>query len=373
MTTTSIPRPILGAGAATLEVSPIGFGCMALTHIYGGGVADDAARATLDAAIDAGITLLDTADVYGEPRAGHRGGPAGTNEEMLAPLLARRRDDVQLATKFGITGLSVAAPNAGGEVPRTAGNGTDGRPEYAHRAVEASLARLGVETIDLYYLHRPDPTVPIEETVGAMAELVAQGKVRRLGLSEVTADELRRAHAVHPITAVQSEWSLWSRDVEAHVLPACAELGVGFVPYSPLGRGFLTGTLTREAVAKDFRGGTARMGAAWEANQAALAVVKEVAGEISQACGASGAPAGQGSATQSQVALAWLRAKGRRFGVATVPIPGSRRAARMVENLAGAAIDLTDDQIARLDTVAGLVTGTRNINDNPQWISSGRE
>ncbi|WP_029089378.1 aldo/keto reductase [Brevibacterium album] len=340
-----------------LQVSPIGYGCMALSHVYGGGLTEAEARAALHEAIDAGITFLDTADVYGEPRPGSTG-PAGTNEEMLAPLLAERRGDVQLATKFGIAGDTVARSGDDG-APRVAASGVNGRPEYVRTANEASLRRLGVETIDLWYLHRPDPAVPIEETVGAMAELVAQGRVRHLGLSEVTAEELRRAHAVHPITAVQSEWSLWSRDVEAHVLPACAELGIGFVPYSPLGRGFLTGTLTREDVAGDFRGGTARMGESWDANQAALSLVSEIA----EAVGAS----------NSQVSLAWLFAKGREFGVPTVPIPGSRRAARMIENLASTRVELTHEQVARLDAVAGLVRGTWNIHENPAWISSGRE
>ncbi|NHN54727.1 aldo/keto reductase [Calidifontibacter sp. DB0510] len=336
---------------ADLTVSPIGFGCMALSHVYGG-TSDDAARATLDAAIDAGITFLDTADVYGEPREGTTG-PSGTNEEMLAPLLARRRDEVQLATKFGILG---ARWGKGGTDDSKA---TDGRPAYVRSACEASLRRLGVDTIDLYYLHRPDPDVPVEETVGAMAQLVADGKVRHLGLSEVTADELRRAHAVHPITAVQSEWSLWSRDVERYVVPACAELGVGFVPYSPLGRGFLTGTLTQEQVAGDFRGGTSRMGEGWDANQQALAVVAEVARAV--------------GATNAQVALAWLLHQGTALGASTVPIPGSRTAERMIENLGAVGIRLDDEQMARLDTVAGLVQGDRNIVDNPAWISSGRE
>lgn len=358
-----------------LDVSPIGFGCMALSHIYGGGLTDAQARETLETAIDAGITLLDTADVYGAPRPDHPGGPAGTNEEMLAPLLARRRSDVQLATKFGIAGLPVApaaedGPDAesgdsAATSPRVRSNGVNGKPEYVRSACEASLGRLGVDVIDLYYLHRPDPTVPIEDTVGAMAELVQVGKVRNVGLSEVTADELRRAHAVHPVAAVQSEWSLWSRDVESHVLPTCAELGIGFVPYSPLGRGFLTGALTRETVAKDFRGGTARMGEGWEANQRALAVVAEVATEVADGTGSP--------VTQSQIALAWLFAKGRALGIPTVPIPGSRRASRMIENVAGADLELTAEQVARLDTVADLVTGTRNIHENPAWISSGRE
>lgn len=332
-----------------LQVSALGFGAMAVSSIYGQ-VADDQARATVEACIDAGITFLDTADVYGTPREG-ADGPAGTNEEMLAPLLARRREEVQLATKFGITAIRT------GEAGRA--KRTDGRPEYVHRACEASLRRLGVETIDLYYLHRPDPDVPVAETVGAMAELIDQGKVRNLGLSEVTAEELRSAHATHPIAAVQSEWSLWSRDVESQVLPVCAELGIGFVPYSPLGRGFLTGTLTRDDVAKDFRGQTERMGDGWDDNQRALAIVTEVAAEV--------------EASNAQVALAWLLAKGHRFGVATVPIPGSRRAERMVENLGCLQVELSTDQLARLDGIEKIVRGDRNITADPKWISSGRE
>lgn len=334
----------------TLTTSAIGFGCMALSHIYGG-TTDDAARRTLEESIDAGITLLDTADVYGAPRDGVHG-PAGTNEEMLAPLLARRRQDVQVATKVGITGITLGEDHDGQK-------STDGRPEYVAQACDASLRRLGVETIDLYYLHRVDPEVPVEETVGAMARLVEHGKVRHLGLSEVTADELRRAHATAQITAVQSEWSLWSRDVEQHVVPACAELGIGFVPYSPLGRGFLTGLLTPEQVAADFRGRTERMGAGWAANQQVLATLAGVASEV--------------GATSAQVALAWLLHTAGRLGVACVPIPGSRSSTRMIENLHAATIDLTTDQMARLDQIAAHVHGGRNISDDPRWISSGRE
>lgn len=335
--------------APDLQASPIGFGCMALSHVYGG-TSDDAARATLTAALEAGITFLDTADVYGEPRPG-TSGPAGTNEEMLAPFLARHRDEVQLATKFGITG---AIGRVDSDAKRTSGD-----PSYVRAACDASLRRLGVDVIDLYYQHRPDPDVPVEETVGAMGELVAAGKVRHLGLSEVTADELRRAHATYPIAAVQSEWSVWSRDVEAHVVPTCAELGIGFVPYSPLGRGFLTGTLTREQVAGDLRGGTARMGEAWDANQAALAVVTAVAERL--------------GATPAQVVLAWLFAQGRRFGLPVVPIPGSRRAERMRENLGSVDVTLDDATLAELDGIVDLVQGDRNIVDDPTWISSGRE
>lgn len=332
-----------------LTVSPIGFGGMALSHVYGG-TTDESARATLGAAVDAGITLIDTADVYGEPHEGATG-PAGTNEEMLAPFLAERRDEVQLATKFGIT---AARTGTDGSTKRT-----NGHPDYAHSACDASLVRLGVESIDLYYLHRPDPDIPIEETVGAMAELIEAGKVRHIGLSEVTAEELRRAHAAHPITALQSEWSLWSRDVENHVVPACAELGVGFVPYSPLGRGFLTGTLTKEQVAGDFRSGTERMGQEWDANQKIVQIVAEVARRH--------------DATNAQVALAWLLHRATQMGVSAVPIPGSRKPERNLENLGALDLTLDADDMGKLDSIRSLVEGTRNIVDSPTWISSGRE
>lgn len=333
-----------------LTVSPIGFGCMALTHHVYGGTTDDAARATLHAAVDAGITFLDTSDVYGKPREG-ASGPAGTNEEMLAPFLAERREEVQLATKFGIT-----APRNGTDA---SAKRTDGRPEYARSACDALLSRLGVESIDLYYQHRPDTDVPIEETVGAMADLVEAGKIRHIGLSEVTADELRRAHSVHPIAAVQSEWSLWSRDVENHVAPICAELGVGFVPYSPLGRGFLTGTLSKDQVADDFRGTTSRMGEAWDANQQIIDIVAEVARRH--------------EATNAQVALAWLFHRAAQLDVSTAPIPGSRKPERALENLGTVDLKFDADDMAKLDSIRTLAEGGRNIVDSPTWISSGRE
>lgn len=334
----------LGDGLTT---SPIGFGAMALTHVYGG-TGDGAALDVLNAAVDSGVTFIDTADVYGQPREGVSG-PAGTNEELIARLLAHRRSEVTLATKFGITGLG-----SGTETKATRGDA-----DYVRACCDASLRRLDTEVIDLWYLHRRDPQIPVEETVGAMAELVAAGKVRHLGLSEVTASELRAAQAVHPIAAVQSEWSVWSRDVEAHVIPACAELGVGFVPYSPLGRGFLTGTLTREQVSSDVRGQTARMGDNWDVNQRALAVVSDVADRL--------------DVTNAQAVLAWLYAAGRRAGVQVAPIPGTRSAARLAENAAAVGVALDDDAVAALDSVASLVTGDRNIVADPTWISAGRE
>lgn len=332
--------------AEGLEVSAIGFGGMALSHVYGG-IGVDEALATLHHAVDEGVTFLDTADVYGEPRPGTTG-PAGTNEELISRLLADRRAEVTLATKFGIAGANgKAAP-------------TRGDAAYVRQACEASLRRLGTEVIDLYYMHRRELTRPIGETVAAMAELVQQGKVRHLGLSEVTADELREAQQVHPIAAVQSEWSLWSRDVEAHVVPAAAELGVGFVPYSPLGRGFLTGTLTREDIASSMRAGQSRMDENFDANQAIVAQVRQVAEEA--------------SGTAAQVALAWLRYSGERLGLPVVPIPGTRNPKRVTENAASVELTLTAEQLSRLDVLADEVQGSRKLPGvTDDWISSGRE
>ena len=340
---TSLPTVTLGDG---LDVSALGFGSMALSDVYGTTDPDEAVR-TLHAALDAGVTFLDTADVYGTPREGTTG-PSGTNEELLARVLADRRDEVRLATKFGITG-------AVGQ-----GAGTRGDRDYVRQACEDSLRRLGVETIDLYYMHRRQLDLPITETVTAMAELVAEGKVRHLGLSEVTASELAEAAAVHPIAAVQSEWSIWSRDVEANVVPRARELGVGFVPYSPLGRGFLTGTVTAERVASTALSRQPRFTDHFDANQKVVDVVREVAEEL--------------GATAAQVALAWVYAQGAAFGVPTVPIPGTRSAQRVVENAGAVALSLSSDQKGRLDAAADLVQGGRNFTfSSDDWISSGRE
>lgn len=340
----SIDTIDLGQG---LTVSRLGFGGMALSHVYGG-IDPEAAARTLNETIDLGITFIDTADVYGEPRPGTTG-PAGTNEELVGTVLRTRRDEVQLATKFGITG----AVGEGATAAR-------GDRAYVLAACEDSLRRLGVDTIDLYYMHRRELTRPIEETVSAMAELVQAGKVRHLGLSEVTADELRAAAAVHPITAVQSEWSLWSRDVETNVVPAAREVGAGFVPYSPLGRGFLTGAMTREAVASGVLKAEPRFAEHYDANQRVVEVIASVGDEL--------------GATPAQVALAWLFAQGERFGLPVVPIPGSRKASRMAENVGALDLTLSDDQLQRLDTAADLVQGDRQLTfTDPQWISSNRE
>ena len=334
----SVPTVALGD---ELTVSAIGFGAMALTPVYGA-VDDTESLATLHRCIDLGVTFIDTANVYG----------GGENERLISQLLADRRDEVTLATKFGITG-NPAQRGIRELIAR-------GDAEYVRQCIDESLQRLQTDVVDLYYMHRRDTSVPIEETVGAMAELVAAGKVRHLGLSEVTADELRAAVAVHPIAAVQSEWSIWSRDVEVNVVPAAAELGVGFVPYSPLGRGFLTGTITstEDLPSGDFRRNMPRFGeGALDTNLAVVELVKSVAEE-------------QG-ATPAQVALAWLRYRAETLGVAAVPIPGTRRAARVEENLGSLSVTLTPQQLEALDAAAAAVTGHRF--GNLGWVSAGRE
>lgn len=314
-----------------LTVSALGFGGMALTPVYGGTLDDDESLATLHHAVDIGVTFLDTANVYG----------GGDNERLIARLLADRRDEVILATKFGIHGDPT--DEAGGPV------GPRGDAAYVRQCIDESLQRLQTDVVDLYYLHRRDPAVPIEETVGAMAELVAAGKVRHLGLSEVSADELRAAHAVHPIAALQSEWSIWTRDIEPVIAPAAAELGIGIVPFSPLGQGFLTGTVrsTAEIGGDDFRRALPRFnGAALQANQRVVEAVVAVADDI--------------GATPAQVALAWLRHRADDLGVASVPIPGTRRAARIDENLASLSVTLTSEQVATLGEAGDAVTGSRH-------------
>src|ERR1700689_1771288 len=274
----------------------------------------DESIATIHRALDLGVTFIDTADIYG----------TGHNEVLVGRGIVGRRDEVQLATKFGID-------RSGGDPKR----GIRGEAAYVQRSCESSLTRLGVDVIDLYYLHRPPQTAEIEETVGAMAELLAEGKVRYLGLSEVDGDLLRRAHAVHPITAVQSEYSLWTRDVENDAIGAMRELGVGFVPYSPLGRGFLTATVDLTTLdAKDFRTRNPRFtGDAAAANQAIVDAVRSVAD-------AKGiAPA--------QVALAWVYAQQDRLGVPLVPTPGTKRIKWLDQNIAALDVTLTPEELAR--------------------------
>jgi aryl-alcohol dehydrogenase-like predicted oxidoreductase len=308
-----------------LAVSIQGLGCMGMSEWYGATDWDESV-ATIHRALDLGVTFIDTADIYG----------AGHNEVLVGRAIAHRRDEVQLATKFGID-------RTGGDAHRI----IRGEHDYVKRSCESSLTRLGVDHIDLYYLHRPPQTAEIEETVGAMAELVAEGKVRYLGLSEVNDELLRRAHAVHPITAVQSEYSLWTRDLETEVIRAMRELGVGLVPYSPLGRGFLTGTVDVAALdEKDFRRRNPRFrGQASAANQAIADAVRWVA----DAKGV--APA--------QVALAWVYAQQERLGVPLVPIPGTKRIKWLEQNVAALDVTLTADELAGLEPLAAQAVGAR--------------
>ena len=308
-----------------LAVSAMGLGCMGMSAFYTTDAASETdSIATIHRALDLGVTLLDTADMYGP----------FTNERLVGRAIADRRDEVVLATKFA----NVIDPDGTRRI--------DGSPEYVRRAADASLQRLGVDHIDLYYQHRVDKTVPIEETVGAMAELVAAGKVRHLGLSEASPETIRRAHAVHPITALQTEYSLWTRDVEGEILPLLRTLGIGLVPYSPLGRGFLTGTITSsDALAPDdFRRSNPRFtGHALDANLALVETVRIIAGRK--------------GVTPGQLALAWVLAQ----GPDVVPIPGTKRIAYLEENVAADAVDLTAEDLAALDAALpiGAAAGER--------------
>ncbi len=312
-------------GTEGLEVSAEGLGCMGMSEFYG--TADEGeARATIYRALELGIDLLDTADQYG----------IGDNERLVGEAIADRRDAVVLATKFGI----VRDP----ENPSS--RSINGRPDYVHGACDASLRRLGLDHIDLYYQHRVDPDVPIEETVGAMAELVDAGKVRFLGLSEAGPETIRRAHAVHPISAVQSEYSLWSRDIEEEVRPVLTELGIGLVAYSPLGRGFLTGQITSldSLAPDDFRRINPRFqGSNLEANLALVRKVEAIASE--KEC------------TPGQLALAWVLAQGDDV----VPIPGTKRRAYLQQNAEAAEVELSAADLAALDEAApiGAAAGDR--------------
>ncbi|AQT72341.1 MULTISPECIES: aldo/keto reductase [Streptomyces] len=321
-----IPQRVeLGRGGPVVGVQ--GLGCMGMSEFYGE-TDEAAARETLEAALAAGVTLFDTADVYGR----------GRNEEFLAPFVAAHRGEITLATKFAIE-----------RNDDPAFRGVRNDRAYIRAAVEGSLRRLGVDVVDLYYMHRRDPAVPLAESVGAMAELVREGKVRHLGLSEVTGAELREAHAVHPIAALQSEWSLFSRDVERSAVAAAAELGVAFVPYSPLGRGFLTGAFadaSAELSQSDFRRHQPRFtGDNAKRNAALLAPVREIA-------------AARG-ASPAQIALAWVQQRAAVHGLTVVPIPGTRRAERLRENVAATRITLAPAELALLEPIAAQVAGDR--------------
>jgi aryl-alcohol dehydrogenase-like predicted oxidoreductase len=309
-------------GRDGLVVSTLGLGCMGMSQSYGAADRDESV-ATIHRALDLGVTFLDTSDVYGD----------GHNEELVGEAIAARRDEVQLATKFSISRRDGAMV-------------IDGRPENVRACAEASLRRLGTDVIDLYYQHRVDPQVPIEDTVGAMAELVQQGKVRYLGLSEASAASIRRAVAVHPIAALQSEWSLWTRDLEGSVLAVAREHGIGIVPFSPLGRGFLTGAITspEDFAPDDFRRDHPRFtGDAFAANLRLVEAVRAMAEE--KGC------------TAGQLALAWVLAQGEDV----VPIPGTKRRAYLEENVGAAAVELSDDELARLSAIAppGVAEGSR--------------
>ncbi|WP_330304298.1 MULTISPECIES: aldo/keto reductase [unclassified Streptomyces] len=338
MTDGGIAKARLGTGGP--EVGAQGLGCMGMSWAYGPADADEA-RATLERALELGVTLFDTAEGYGD----------GENEKFLSPFFKAHRDEVVIATKYGLT---FSPDDRSKRIIRN-------DPPYIRRAVEGSLGRLGVDVIDLYYMHRRDVNVPIEESVGAMAELVREGKVKHLGLSEVTAGELRAAQAVHPIAAVQSEWSLFSRDIETNVVPAARELGVAMVPYAPLGRGFLTGSFAnadKDLTEDDARRAHPRFtGDNAAANATLLEPIRTVAETH--------------DATPGQIALAWVQQQATVHGFTVVPIPGTTKRSRVEENTAATRIVLTEAELTLLAPLAGKVAGTRY--PDMTFASAGRE
>ncbi|WP_329339662.1 aldo/keto reductase [Streptomyces sp. NBC_00663] len=338
MTDSTIPTARLGADGP--EVGVQGLGCMGMSFAYGPADAGES-RATLERALELGVTLYDTADAYG----------AGENEKFLSPFFKAHRDEVVIATKFALT---VPPDDPTRRIIRN-------DPPYIRQAVEASLKRLDVDVIDLYYMHRRDVNVPIEETVGVMAELVREGKVKHLGLSEVTGTELRAAQGVHPIAAVQSEWSLFSRDIESGVVPTARDLGITLVPYSPLGRGFLTGSFAnadKDLTADDFRRQQPRFTGE---NAAANVTLLDPVRTVAEAHGAS----------LGQVALAWVQQQSKVHGLPVIPIPGTRKASRVEENAAATRIELTEAELALLEPIAEKVAGDRYA--DMTFTSAGRE
>ncbi|MFI5818050.1 aldo/keto reductase [Streptomyces rishiriensis] len=338
MTHSTIPTARLGENGPEIGVQ--GLGCMGMSFAYGPTDAD-ASRAALERALELGVTLYDTADAYG----------AGENEKFLSPFFRAHRDEVVIATKFALT---IPPEDPSRRIIRN-------DAPYIREAVEASLRRLDVDVIDLYYMHRRDVNVPIEDTVAVMAELVREGKVKQLGLSEVTATELRAAQGVHPIAAVQSEWSLFSRDIEAQVVPAARELGVSLVPYSPLGRGFLTGSFADAATdltADDFRRQQPRYTGE---NAAANAALLEPVRTVAEAHGAS----------LGQIALAWVQQRSTVHGLPVIPIPGTSKPGRVEENTAATRIVLSDEELDLLEPISAKVAGDRYA--DMRFASAGRE